>query len=413
MAMQHGGNGTGRRRFVALLSAVGLAVGLSAASIFTVQVISPAPAVALDNGLARTPPMGFNDWNAFGCNVSEALIKQTADFFVSSGMEAAGYEYVNIDDCWMTHQRDASGRLVPDPTKFPDGIAGTAAYVHSKGLKLGIYEDAGTATCAGYPGSLGHEQVDARTFADWGVDYLKYDNCNTPAGTADTQAEYVQRYSVMRDALAATGRPIVYSICEWGQQQPWTWAGAVGNLWRTTGDISDNWNSLKSIVNQNAPLAQYAGPGAWNDPDMLEVGNGELGDAADSVEVAMRRCRAHLAMWAILNAPLMLGNDLGSLQSWLLPLLTDANMLAVQGDFAGTQGRRMLQTGSIDVWAKPMTTGELAVVVLNRRPEPSSVSLSDDTMSSLHAVPGLTVPSIAPLDVEVAGEDAVLLRLRG
>src|SRR5450756_1840522 len=184
MAMQHGGNGTGRRRFVALLSAVGLAVGLSAASIFTVQVISPAPAFALDNGLARTPPMGFNDWNAFGCNVSAELIEQTADFFVSSGMKAAGYEYVNIDDCWMTHQRDASGRLVPDPVKFPEGIAAVADYVHSLGLKLGIYEDAGTATCAGYPGSLGHELVDAQTFADWGVDYLKYDNCGNHQGVS-------------------------------------------------------------------------------------------------------------------------------------------------------------------------------------------------------------------------------------
>src|SRR5690242_18440553 len=260
------------RRVGALVAAT----ALSALTAVAVQTTAAPSAAALDNGLVRTPPMGFNDWNAFGCNVSEQLIKQTADFFVSSGMKAAGYQYVNIDDCWMTHQRDAQGRLVPDPVKFPDGIKGTADYVHSLGLKLGIYEDAGTATCAGYPGSLGHERVDAQTFADWGVDYLKYDNCNN-AGSTTTQ-QYIDRYSAMRDALAATGRPIVYSICEWGVNQPWTWAPDVGNLWRTTGDISDNWNSLKSIVNQNAPLAASAGPGAWNDPDMLEIGNGGMTD---------------------------------------------------------------------------------------------------------------------------------------
>jgi len=372
MAMQHGGNGTGRRRFVALLSAVGLAVGLSAASIFTVQVISPAPAVALDNGLARTPPMGFNDWNAFGCNVSEALIKQTADFFVSSGMKAAGYEYVNIDDCWMTHQRDASGRLVPDPTKFPDGIAGTAAYVHSKGLKLGIYEDAGTATCAGYPGSLGHEQVDARTFADWGVDYLKYDNCNTPAGTADTQAEFIQRYSVMRDALAATGRPIVYSICEWGQQQPWTWAGAVGNLWRTTGDISDNWNSLKSIVNQNAPLAQYAGPGAWNDPDMLEVGNGGMTDT---------EYRSHFSLWAEMAAPLLVGTDLRKATPATMAIYLNRDVIAVDQDPLGAQGRVIKTDGTHLVFAKPLAGGDVAVALFNEGDTAATMSTSASALS--------------------------------
>jgi|BarGraNGADG00212_1021973.scaffolds.fasta_scaffold14486_1 alpha-galactosidase len=376
MAMQRGGNGTGRRRFVALLSAVGLAVGLSAASIFTVQVISPAPAFALDNGLARTPPMGFNDWNAFGCNVSEALIKQTADFFVSSGMKAAGYEYVNIDDCWMTHQRDASGRLVPDPTKFPDGIAGTAAYVHSKGLKLGIYEDAGTATCAGYPGSLGHEQVDAQTFADWGVDYLKYDNCNTPAGTADTQAEFIQRYSVMRDALAATGRPIVYSICEWGQQQPWTWAGAVGNLWRTTGDISDNWNSLKSIVNQNAPLAQYAGPGAWNDPDMLEVGNGGMTDT---------EYRSHFSLWAEMAAPLLVGTDLRKATPATMAIYLNRDVIAVDQDPLGAQGRVIKTDGTHLVFAKPLAGGDVAVALFNEGDTAA-------TMSTTAAQAGLGKP---------------------
>jgi alpha-galactosidase len=179
------------------------------------------PAQALENGLARTPPMGWNDWNAFGCNVTEQLVKQTADYLVSSGLKDAGYQYVNIDDCWMTSARNSAGQLVPDPVKFPDGISGTAAYVHSKGLKLGIYESAGTATCQGYPGSLDHEQTDANSFAAWGVDYLKYDNCN------HQNVPDQQRYTAMRDALANTGRPIVYSLCNWGLADVWTWgAGA-------------------------------------------------------------------------------------------------------------------------------------------------------------------------------------------
>src|SRR4051812_19629814 len=188
--------------------------------------VAAAPASALDNGLALTPPMGYNDWNAFGCNVSEALIKETALAMHTNGMQDAGYEYVNIDDCWLTHSRDAGGHLVPDPVKFPDGIKGTADYVHSLGLKLGIYEDAGSLTCAGYPGSYGHETTDAQDFADWGVDYLKYDNCNTVPGTADDQQDYIDRYSRMRDALKKTGRNIVYSLCEWGNFTPWTWARA-------------------------------------------------------------------------------------------------------------------------------------------------------------------------------------------
>src|SRR3989440_17530 len=203
--------------------------------------------------------MGFNDWNAFRCNVTEQLIEQTADFFVSSGLRDAGYQYVNIDDCWMTTERDpATGRLVPDPVKFPGGIKGTADYVHGRGLKLGIYEDAGTMTCAKFPGSLGHEDVDAQTFADWGVDYLKYDNCNNAGST--TREQYIARYSAMRDALAKTGRPIVYSLCEWGVNNPWEWGAGVGNLWRTTGDIGDNWASLKNIIQKNMVLHPFAKP---------------------------------------------------------------------------------------------------------------------------------------------------------
>ncbi|GAA5201242.1 NPCBM/NEW2 domain-containing protein [Rugosimonospora acidiphila] len=321
----------------------------------TVDSVRPAPALALDNGLARTPPMGFNDWNAFGCNVSEQLIKQTADFFVSSGLKAAGYQYVNIDDCWMTHTRDPqTGRLVPDPVKFPDGISGTADYVHSLGLKLGIYEDAGTATCAGYPGSLGHETVDAQTFADWGVDYLKYDNCNNAGST--TQQQYITRYTTMRDALAATGRPIVYSLCEWGVNQPWTWGADVGNLWRTTGDISDNWNSLKSIIEQNLPLYPDAKPGAFNDPDMLEVGNGGMTDT---------EYRTHFAIWSMLSAPLLIGTDLRKASAATMAILTNKNLIAVDQDPLAKQAVPISDSDGHVVLAKPLSNGDMAVALYN------------------------------------------------
>src|SRR5256885_13063990 len=253
----------------------------------------PGRAAARNTVLASTPPMGFNDWNAFRCNVTEQLIEQTADFFVTSGLKDTGYRYVNIDDCWMTPNRDPdTGRLVPDPVKFPNGIKGTADYVHGNGLKLGIYEDAGTMTCAKFPGSLGHEDVDAQTFADWGVDYLKYDNCNNAGST--TTEQYIARYSGMRDALAKSGRPIVYSLCEWGVNNPWEWGAGVGNLWRTTGDIGDNWASLKSIIQRNMVLHPFAKPGAWNDPDMLEVGNGGVTDT---------EYRPHFAPRAMMAAP--------------------------------------------------------------------------------------------------------------
>jgi alpha-galactosidase len=356
-------NRTRRRRLAAAVSAIGLSIGLMATAVVTEQVIAASPASALDNGLAVTPPMGFNDWNAFGCNVSEALIEQTADFFVSSGMKAAGYDYVNIDDCWMTHQRDAAGRLVPDPVKFPDGIKGTADYVHAKGLKLGIYEDAGTATCAGYPGSLGHERIDAQTFADWAVDYLKYDNCNNAGST--TKQQYIDRYTAMRDALAATGRPIAYSICEWGVNEPATWAGDVGNLWRTTGDISDNWNSLKSIISQNAPLASAAHPGAWNDPDMLEVGNGGMTDT---------EYRTHFSLWAEMAAPLLVGTDLRKASPATMAIYLNKDVIAVDQDSLGVQGRVISTDGTHLVFAKKLKNGDVAVALYNSGDTAATIS---------------------------------------
>ena len=361
--------GPGRRSPRRLTALVAAAATVVAGTLLAVAAAPPA--VALDNGLATTPPMGFNDWNAFGCDVDAQLIEQTADLFVSSGLKAAGYTYVNIDDCWMTHSRDAQGRLVPDPVKFPQGITGVAKYVHSKGLKLGIYEDAGTETCAGYPGSLGHERIDARTFASWGVDYLKYDNCNNAGST--TTAEYVQRYTAMRDALAATGRPIVYSICEWGVNDPWTWAGSVGNLWRTTGDISDNWASLKSIIAANAPLGQYAHKGAWNDPDMLEVGNGGMTDT---------EYRTHFALWAMMNAPLLIGTDLRDATPETMAIYTNRDLIALDQDPLGVQAQVIGGSGDVKIFNKPLANGDRAVALYNG-------SDTAQTMSTTAAQAGL------------------------
>jgi alpha-galactosidase len=308
-----------------------------------------------DVGLAMTPPMGFNDWNAFGCNVSETLIKETADFFVSSGLKDVGYTYVNIDDCWSLRERGADGRLVPDPVKFPSGIKGVADYVHGLGLKLGIYGDAGTNTCAGYPGSLGTEELDAQTWADWGVDYLKYDNCfNESDGS---RQDFVDRYTAMRRAIDETGRAMVYSICEWGQSQPWEWATGVGHLWRTTGDITDNWSSVRSIIAQNVPLAQYAGPGHWNDPDMLEIGNGGM---------TATEYRTHMSMWSMMAAPLIIGTDLRVATAETLAILGNRELIAINQDALGKQATLVSDDGSGHlVLQKPLSNGDTAIALYN------------------------------------------------
>lgn len=326
----------------------------------------PAPAAtppAAAEVLAATPPMGFNNWNAFGCSVSAELIQQTADLFVSTGLKDAGYEYVNIDDCWSLKERGADGRLVPDPAKFPDGIAAVADYVHSRGLKLGIYGDAGTRTCAGYPGSLGHEDVDARTWAEWGVDYLKYDNCNNQSD--GSQAEYIARYTAMRQALDRTGRTIVYSICEWGTSRPWEWAPGVGQLWRTTGDISDNWPSVRSIIAQNAPLYPYAGPGHWNDPDMLEIGNGGM---------TATEYRTHMSMWAMMAAPLIIGTDLREASADTLAILGNRDVIAIDQDPLGVQAAVVSDRDGLMVLDKPLAGGERAIALYNATDVPAVVS---------------------------------------
>ena len=334
------------------------------ACICSVCLIASKAARAADNELALTPPMGWNSWNKFGCNVSEDLIKSMADATVSSGMKDAGYQYVVIDDCWQV-SRDNSGNIVADPQRFPDGIKALADYVHSKGLKFGIYSDAGTKTCAKRPGSRGHEYQDASQYAAWGVDYLKYDWCNT--GTEDAQAAY----TTMSDALKATGRPIVFSLCEWGSHKPWLWgAEAGGNLWRTTGDIKDRWsgmqkwpngtccsNGVVDIVDQQVGLESYAGPGHWNDPDMLEVGNGGM---------TTTEYRSHFTMWCLLAAPLIAGNDLRSMTPETHDILTNKEVIAVDQDRLGREGRRVWKEGDLEVWSKEMQDGSRAVVLLNR-----------------------------------------------
>jgi alpha-galactosidase len=324
------------------------------------------PAFALENGLALTPPMGWNSWNRFGCNVTEDLVKSAADALVSSGMKDAGYEFIVIDDCWQV-TRDASGNIVADAKTFPSGIKALADYVHSKGLKFGIYSDAGTMTCAKRPGSRGHEYQDALQYASWGVDYLKYDWCNT--GTENA----LSAYSTMRDALKTAGRPIVFSLCEWGSNKPWLWATDVGNLWRTTGDISDCWEckkgrlSFAQILDLQVGLETYAGPGHWNDPDMLEVGNGGM---------TTTEYRSHFSLWCILAAPLMAGNELRNMSPEIKEILTNKEVIAVDQDPLGMQGRRVHKNGDSEVWAKQLRDGSRAVVLFNRGASDADISVA-------------------------------------
>jgi alpha-galactosidase len=331
----------------------------------------------LDNGLARTPPMGWNSWNHFGCDVSERLVRETADAMVASGLRDAGYRYVVIDDCWQV-AREPDGTIVADSTRFPHGIKALADYVHAQGLKFGIYTDAGTKTCQGRPGTYGHEDQDARTYARWGVDYVKEDWCNAKGLDAPTQ------YAKFRDALARAGRPIVFSLCEWGSNQPWEWAPPIGNLWRTTDDIEDKWPSMLANLDLSAQHASVAHPGAWNDPDMLEVGNGGMTDA---------EYRAHLSLWAIMAAPLMAGNDVRTMAAATREILTNREVIAVDQDSLGVQGMLVWETPpELQVWAKPLRDGARAVALLNRSSAPAKITVP------FHRV-GLRVDSVAVRDL--------------
>lgn len=319
------------------------------------------------NGLALTPPMGWNSWNRFGCDINETVIRGAADAMVASGMKDAGYQYIVIDDCWHG-ARDAHGDIQPDPARFPSGIKALGDYIHSKGLKFGIYSDVGDKTCGGRPGSRGHEYQDAAQYAAWGVDYLKYDWCN--AGTMDGHAAYL----TMANALRASGRPIVFSMCEWGTNKPWLWARNIGNLWRTTGDIYDAWEGHKTYqsgmldnLDLQVGLDGYAGPGHWNDPDMLEVGNGGMSDS---------EYRAHFSLWAILAAPLIAGNDLSAMTPATKAILTNREVIAVDQDALGIEGKRVLKDGEREVWARPLKGGGRAVVLLNRSTTAQTLSVS-------------------------------------
>jgi len=398
------------RRYILLAQVLlsALVAGTLAAGAEPTSVARP------DNGLARTPPMGWNSWNKYGCEINEQLIRKQADAMVASGMKAAGYRYIVIDDCWQIG-RDSTGNIVADPQRFPSGIGALANYIHANGLEFGIYSDAGDRTCQKRPGSRGHEYQDAAQYAAWGVDYLKFDWCHTESLDARSA------YETMSDALRASGRPIVLSICEWGLHQPWLWgAAAGGNLWRTTPDISDgwvgkarnlDWFGVLDILDLQVGLESYAGPGHWNDPDMLEVGNGGM---------TLDQYRAHFSLWALLAAPLMAGNDLSSMDPAIAQILTNRAVIAVDQDPLGVEGRRAAKDGDSEIWVRPLVGGSQAVVLLNRGDTRRMIRLTWDTLRLpryVHAdaldlwtnqrIQGAT----DALSFDVAATSAVMLRI--
>ena len=326
-----------------------------------------------DNGLARTPPMGWNSWNRFGCKIDDKTVREIAAAMVSSGMKDAGYQYVNIDDCWQGTR--ASDGTIRSNERFPD-MKALAAYVHSQGLKIGIYSSPGPKTCAGYEGSYGHEQRDAKTYAEWGFDYLKYDWCS--ADKVYKPAQMKAAYEKMALALRATGRPIVYSLCQYGLQKVWEWgAQAGGNLWRTTGDIEDNWKSMSRLgFELQSGLERFVEPGQWNDPDMLEIGNGGM---------TRTEYRTHMTLWAILAAPLLAGNDLRSMTTETKEILTQHGVIAVNQDKLGLRGYRIAKEGQTEVWAKPLVDNRWAIGMFNRSEEPQIVVAKWTDLGKHHA----------------------------
>jgi len=359
-----------------------LKTALVACAAFISQSAAAQQLTAWDS-LALTPPMGWNSWNFFEGKVSEKVIMDMADAMVANGMKAAGYQYLVIDDYWVGG-RDRQNKLFPDTERFPHGMKYLADYVHSKGLKIGIYSDAATLTCGGVTGSYGFEELDAKTFASWGIDYLKYDYCNAPEDVATA----FSRYHKMGDALKNSGRPIVYAICEWGPRKPWLWAKAAGgHLWRTTWDSRDVWESknkdltgIMDIFNQQESLANYAGPGGWNDPDLLMVGLYGKGSSS-SVNGRFKGCtfteyRTHFALWCMLDAPLMLNLDLTKMDAANLQLLTNKHLIGINQDELGKQATTILRRGDLQVLSKPLKNGAIAVCVFNRSDKPTTVKLN-------------------------------------
>jgi alpha-galactosidase len=340
----------------------------------------------LTGQLAPTPPMGFNTWNTFQTKIGEDMLKEMVDVFISSGMRESGYQYFVLDDGWMAMERDQNGSLVADPVKFPHGMKTFADYVHSKGLKFGIYNCAGSKTCGGYPGTRGHEYEDARLYASWGVDFLKYDWCNTDSLNTP------EAYKTMSTALRATGRPIVFSICEWGDHAPWLWAGGIGELYRTTGDITPsfisnknygNWEaqSVISILDKQIPIRKYNGPNHWNDPDMLEVGNG----------MSYNEDKAHFSLWCMLSAPLAAGNDLRKMSPQTRDILTNKEMIALDQDTRGIAAFKMLLPDSLEMWVKPLKNNELAICFLNRTGSSKKIDLDWKDINISDAQSGLEI----------------------
>lgn len=342
------------------------------------------------DGLAPTPPMGWNSWNTFETNINEQLVKDIADAFVDLGLKDAGYEYIVLDDGWMMRERDEDGNLVADPEKFPSGMKALADYIHERGLKFGLYNCAGATTCAGYPGSRGHEYQDARTYASWDVDYLKYDWCDT-AGLNSQGA-----YTTMRDALHKAGREVVFSICEWGDTQSWEWGKDVGHLWRISGDIYNCWDcaydhggwfswGVWKIVNMREGIRKFNGPDGWNDFDMMEVGN--LATEAEN--------RSHFAMWCILATPLIMGNDLRIATEETVEILTNAGAIAVNQDALGIQGYRHSNDGDFEIWAKPLAGGDWAMAFVNMADGERELAFDWKTEAIADALTGLSLQTEA------------------
>jgi alpha-galactosidase len=364
--------------------------------------------------LAKTPPMGWNSWNAFGLEINSRIVKAVADSMVSKGLADAGYKYIVIDDGWQIN-RDKDGKILADSTRFPEGIKYLADYVHSKGLKFGIYTCCGIKTCGERPGSYGHEAIDAQTYAEWGVDYIKEDWCFTDG--LETRIQY----KIMSDAIKATGRPMLLSVCEWGVSSPWEWASGIGAMWRTTSDIQDcfdcvrNWGGMGwvHILEKNAKLAPYAGPGHWNDPDMLEVGNHALTPA---------ECRSHFAMWCMMAAPLIAGNNISTMNDTIRDILAAPEMIAVDQDPLGIQGTRIRNDAGLQVWQKQLSDGAFAVALFNatKSAAPMSVSLEEIGFrkGSLSRVRDLWKRrDLASIDdvyqTEVASHEVVVVKIQG
>ena len=392
-------------------------ISLSAAALAVSLLSLSYAANAQSATVAQTPPMGWNSWNYFAGRVTDKDIRDSADQIVASGMRDAGYLYVNIDDTWEG-ERDANGVLHTNE-KFPD-MKALADYVHSKGLKIGIYSSPGPKTCAGFEGSLGHEEQDAQLYASWGIDYLKYDLCSfhtvmqakAPDDKAAQMRLMIAAYDKMGKALKATGRPIVYSLCQYGWDSVWEWAPSVGgNLWRTTGDVSANWDRIYDLLSQQAGLEGYAGPGHWNDPDMLEVGNGRLSLAEN---------RSHFSMWAMLAAPLLAGNDLPHMTPEIKAILTNRDVIAIDQDRLGKQGSRVYSDGEVEVWMRPLAGGALAVAVFNVGSDrlsthPFHLSLTklglDGPLTGKNLWTGDKVTLTNHQPIELASHDILLVRV--